>query len=59
MCDSEYRMAPVIYEVNNQPNDKSIEIKEIDDSKYTKTYTLDEAIEETSMYHIVMGWQIV
>lgn len=46
-------MAPVIYEVNNQSSDKSIEIKKIDefdDLKHTKTYTLDEAIEETSLY---------
>lgn len=46
-------MAPVIYEFNNQSTDKSIEIGKndaFDNSKHTKTYTLDEAIEETSAY---------
>lgn len=46
-------MSPVICEFNNQFSDKSIEIKktdEFDDSKHNKTYTLDEAIEETSAY---------
>lgn len=46
-------MSPVIYEFNNQTNDKSIELRnkdEFDDSKQTKIYTLDEAIEETSTF---------
>lgn len=49
----EKQMSPIIYELNNQLGDKSIEITKndgFDDSKHTKTYTLDEAIEETSTY---------
>lgn len=49
-------MAPVTYEVNRQSSDKSIEMRkndEFDGLKDTKTFTLDEAIEETSMYKII------
>lgn len=49
----EKQMTPVIYELNNHSSDKSIEIRktdEFDDSMHAKTYTLDEAIEETSAY---------
>lgn len=42
-------MSPVIYEFNNQMNDKSIELRN-KDTKQTKIYTLDEAIEETSTF---------